>query len=299
MRVNSILAMLLLSALALSGCLGFGDEPADENHGDDCDEAEDHDACHANLDGNVTVDPGTDNETVETPNSPPVPVLTLTDAEGNVLTNMSYIMAGSNITFSPNGTFDADGNETISLGGLFVQDAANVRGRSTNLITDGILSTTNFTFEKEGPVVAVLSVLDAQGASAATSVVTYVNALQTSSDSFDGNAPAGVSANDCHGATAGVQETTLVDNLYSRKVTFSTTNGSRWIEAKSSSSSVEIAICDPEGNALSGEGQQVSTEEFAVPGSVKYYVFAVNTGNPGASFSIDVIVHWEPKPVAA
>ncbi len=301
MRVNSILAMLLLTALSLSGCLGFGDEPADDKHTDECDASDDHEACHAGETpgGNVTPNPPVDgNVTPEIPNSPPVPVLTMTDAEGNVLTNMSYIMVGSNITFSPADTSDADGLETISLGGLFVQDAANTRGRSTNLITDGVLSTANFTFEKEGPVVAVLSVLDAAGASAAVSQVTYVNALQSSSGTFDAAAPTGVSATDCHGLSANAQETTLVDNLYSQKITFSTVAGARWIEATSSAASVKIAICDPDGNNISPSGQSVSTDAFEVPSGVKYYVFAVNTGSAGAAYSVDVVVHWEPKPVA-
>ncbi len=298
MRVNSILAMLLLSALSLSGCLGFGDEPADAGHADECDASDDHEACHAGDDGNGTADPVVDdNATVEIPNSPPVPMLTMTDSAGNNLTNMSFIMAGTNITFSPNGTTDADGLNTISLGGLFVQDRGNVRGRSASLVTDGVLMTAEFEFLKEGPVLAVLSVLDAAGASAAVVVSTYVNALQSSSNTFDGAAQSGVNADSCKGLSASTgSETTLIDQIYSQKMKFETLNGSRWIEAKSDKTNVEIAICTPDGDNLSGRGQTVSTDEFAVPNSVEYYVFAVNKGSPGNSVNVDIIVHWEPKP---
>lgn len=291
MRVSTVLAILMMVSMTMSGCLGFGGDD-EEEHTDECHEAEDHDACHAGENGGNGENGGTGNETTvnATPNAPPVANLTMYDMAGNMLNESSYIMAGDTIRFSANGSFDPE--DALDLAALTVVDGDdNVR---TVNIVPGEDVTMNFT--AEGRVLAALRLLDAEGESGVVAMITYVNLLQTETGETTGAAPAGQNANNCAGPTTGTTGGTLVDQQFSAALTFSTRNGTRWISA-STTANVEIAICDPSGERISNTGKDVSTEELEISPGVDYYVYVVNK-SPNSSFSVDIIVHWEPKPAA-
>lgn len=292
MRGKILLAVTLLGLTGLSGCLGFGEETSDDDHGDHCEglEGDAHDECHDDPD--PTHNDG--NDTNSTPNAPPVAMLTMTDPDGNVLTNGSAIRAGQNVTFSANGSADPDGD--LELVALTVLDKNG--SRTVSLLQGGQLVDATMLFETNGFMVATLRVLDNDGDAAAASDYAWVNIVQVKEGSLDVIAPsAGVG--DCEGPGGGEPlGSPIIDQPYSASEGFGAFNGTRWISAKATGD-VVITICDPEGNKISegGAAEEVSTPEGDYPARVDYSVFVKATG-PGAEYTIEIISHWEPKPAS-
>jgi hypothetical protein len=295
MRVSTLLAMLLLSTMTLSGCFGSDDAPA---HDDECEDAEDHDACHDDGTGNGDGDHMDGNETVgnATPNMPPVAFIQMTGPDGQALNGSNAVMTGETITFTFNGTADEDG--TLDLAAL-------------TIIQDGDVTTTNvdlagsfeINFTVDGPLVATLRVLDDQGAAGLAVATTYVNLKQMLSESIWGGDPGAVDASDCEGPGQGAGAGSVAEQNAMVAMTFNTRNNTRWIEATTTSSNVDIAICRPDRTAMTEEGTTVMSEEEDIAPGVNYYVFAVSRsarGTPpaGEAIDVEVIVHWEPKPAA-
>lgn len=282
------MALMALSLASLSGCLGFGgDEESNDDHDDACEglEGAAHDECHDDGNGNQT-----GNHT-DVPNVAPQASLALFDAGGNALGPQNAVVVGQNITFSANGSMDPDGN--ISLAALTVTDGNGTR--TVSMLQDGALVAVNLTIEKEGPVTAVLRVLDEHGDGAVAANFTYANEVQVKSDVEPTPAPAtGVGA--CEGPSGSNADSPLVDNYYSSAPTFKTVNGTQWISAKVISGGVDITICDPEKKAVSDTGKDVSTPQGQYPPGVNYYVFVVNRGSTDEEWTVEWISHWEPKP---
>ncbi len=288
MRVNTLLAMLMLAFVALSGCTDDGDA----GHDDECADAEDHDACHSgnddgNGDGNETDLPD-DNETA-VPNMIPKVMLTAS-ADGIMLNESTYVVAGTMVTFSANGTEDVDG--VIDIAALTVIDRNQSRtvellpGESVTMLAD-----------TAGPLLASYRVLDEDGGSNATTVLTYVNEVQVLTGSEDAGAPSGVTVTNCEGPTSG--QGTLLDDAYSTQEGIQLKNGTKWVEAWVVGGSVDIAICDGDQNNIgtNGGAKHRWSDEFDVPNSVNHYVYVVCKSASGCgSWEVHVINHWEGQP---
>lgn len=298
MRVSTLLAMLLLATMTLSGCFGSDDEPA--THADECDDVADHDACHGgdnmaggnNMTGNVT----TGNAT---PNVPPVAMMQMMSQDGRALNGTNAILSGELVNFTFNGSMDPDG--VLELAALTIIDGNASSPRTINI---ELGSTVTVNFDDEGPVTAILRLLDDEGAAGVAASTTFVNSVQRVSANIWAAEPSDtVSADDCEGP-GGAEGFPLVEQNAMTGLSFNTKNNTRWIEATVAVGTIDIAICAPDKSALTGESDDtVSTDEFDVAPGVSYYVFAIareshGTPDEPGEIAVDVIVHWEPKPAA-
>jgi len=302
MRANTLLLMLILAIVPLSGCLGFGgDDDKEDTHADDCDglTGAEHDACHDEAGNMTATSTGTGSQsnttTSETPNVRPTAVLTLTDDAGNVLGNTSYILPGQNITFSAEGSEDPDG--TIDLIGLTVKD--NNGTRNAQLLVDGAFVPAKFQFNHVGTIQVSISVLDNRGERTELATTAYVDSQATGSGSavlFD-PLSSGCSA----GPDSG---TPLIDEMFFAKETFQVSAGATWISVVSTGTS-SVAICAPDGTELASGDASAETDQQAggFASGVDYFLAlhpsAPGSGAPeGTPMTYEVIVHYEEKPAA-
>lgn len=301
MRGKTLTAMLVMLMLTLAGCTENGGEETDEvdcatllvqhESGEATEEDLEAAGCEAHHDdGEHSED---ENETI-VPNVTPVAVLKAYNAAGEELDNTMAIMEGETITFSAEGTADEDG--TITLAGLAVQLGSEVVTATLMENDEATDFTVNFT--GQGHIVAALSALDDDGARAVAVVDFYQNLVQTESFDIPAADPGAVEADACSGPGASA-DTPLIDNYYSQSQTFEVKNGTRWIHAVVvGDAAVEIAICGPDGEAVSGAGKDVSsTDEGTLTQSVDYYIWAV-AREPQQAFDVEVTVHWEPQAAA-
>lgn len=288
----TFLALVALMSVSLSGCLGFGDDADEDDHGDD------HDHCDPSDAANYTAEecpghqpPADQNETPEpeVPNQLPDAVLNMTGPDGP-LNGTSYVLPGANVTFSAAASSDPDGQ--VALVGLTVTDANGTR--TAQLFQDGAFVDATFSFTSVGPVNVTVRVLDDEGEGVIRVASFAVNDLITKTESFSAAAPTG-SADACE-APSGTPP--LVTNNFAARSTFSVQRGAQWIEAAVTGGSAQIAICSPEGEAMSGAGTEVETEDdgnSTLPVNAQYYVMVLSKGATGGEVTIDVLVHYEPK----
>lgn len=294
MRAWTFLALMALMSMSLSGCLGFGDD----DKSDDGDHGE-HDHCDPEDlvnytaeecvddppvdDGNGTVDPPTVNQL---PNA----TLAMTGPDG-ILNATSYVQPGANVTFSAANSTDSDGE--IALAGLTVTDSNGTR--TAQLFADGAFTDVTLQFNNVGPVNVTLRVLDDQGEGVIRVASFAVNEHVLKVEDYDGPAPTG-SADACEAPGASSNVPPLVTNSYSSRSSFGVQTGAQWIEATVVSGSAEIAICAPDGTALSEAGTAVQTMDdtnSTLPVNAQYYIMVL-AGSAG-SVTIDILVHYEPK----
>lgn len=302
MRANHFLMLLAVSLTGLSGCLGFGDDdgPADEqcpaddhhdgnataDHTHDCPGEDTEDALGNQTDGNVT----------DVPNELPVANLTMTSGDGAMVNNTTFVFVGSNITFSAEGSADPDGG--IDLIGLTVRDRNSTR--TAQLYQDGAFVDATFTFEHEGAVNVTLRVLDDHGEATVLETATFVNRVQATSVDISGGGGAsapGADADDCESPTSAPGGTAPGD-ITGKPAGFQVAAGAQWIEATLTGGSGEIAICSPEGTALSGSDSSyvVTDEGVELPPSISYYVMVLSGSMPDQTYTLDIVVHHEPRP---
>lgn len=231
--------------------------------------------------GNDTSEPGA-------PNELPVPALTMTDGDGNVLGPNSFITPGMNITFSAVGSSDPDG--TIDLIGLTVADTNSTR--NTQLLQGGNFVDAIYVFDHVGPVNVTLRVLDDRGEGTVLNAMAYVNAQFSAS----GNIPQNFALDDASSCSPPDDSTgqTLTNDLHWHEVGFSVNAGAKWISADVTGTH-DLALCDKSGSLIvAGEAPMIASEEGVYAPGVGYYLVITGSGDYDAT----VTVHYEPKPAA-
>ncbi len=286
MRLSALPVIMSLLAISLSGCFGDDEAPPQEPV-ETCSEQdilnETNEACY---------------EPPALPNVLPDAVLTMTDADGRALDASTFVLVGSNITFSAAGSSDPDGS--IAAVGLSIADGSGER--TAQLYANGTFVDVTLPFDTAGPVNVTISVLDNAGEGVIRKAMTAVNEVFSATLSFEGPAPSG-SADACEapGASSGVPG--LVTNNYALKSMVSVGKGAHWISATIADGSGEIAICAPgdPGTALSDAGTDVDTadeENATLEVGAQYYIMVLSKSNSGGDVTIETMVHFETKPAS-
>ncbi len=296
MRALAITA--LLAAVALAGCFGGNDDTTEEH------DHKDHDHCDPLDVANYTaeeceetpVDPGmggNDTPAPPVPNVLPNATLTMTGPKG-VIGAHDWIKPGDWMVFSAVGSTDADGE--VALIGLTVTDGNGTR--TAQLMEGGMFVDANFTFSHVGPVNVTIRVLDDDGEGVIRVASTAVNDVKVHNLEFTAAAPTG-SADDCarpgESDDGGVPD--VITNNVAKKSSISVQKGAMWISAVITSGEGSIAICDPDDNAISPAGTDVSTNDDADLSRAGQYNLMVYAG-AGGDITIESVVHYEPKAAA-
>jgi len=241
-----------------------------------------------------TMPPSTTATTTTTtgpPNVPPVIKVKVTD--GNQTTNVTYTDGTLYFDASESTDPDGDGLSAIAIG----IRQGNETFDAQLLYSAGAFRIANFTFSKAGPVNVTVSGIDVRGD--VTTIVTnvYVDSKTTVGETFQftGAIPAAAaSAKTCKGPAGQA----AADNLVWTANGFDLQNGTTYVTAKVVSGTGEIALCAPDGTAISDEGTEVTSGPgtiFAPAAGVSGYYVSVYSGVPNQKVPVEVIVHYEPQ----
>jgi hypothetical protein len=320
--MRALLVAALVFVAALAGCSGKKGDADEDLHYKCSDGTEVHSDDYAEALENLTEDSqikdflktkcpksgsGTgskSNSTSLAPNVLPILKLNVTDAGGNATL---VTLKGGNLTFSAAGSSDPDG--TISAIAITVKDSNQTRTRSLYDATTKKFTSAKFVFDRAGPVnVSVAMVDDRAGFTTNVSHV-YIN------EKFHIEAPLDPDpqvANDaCEGArptfgTAGQEGSgPVVDSRYFKSATFTVSGVAQYIEA--TPTKAKVTICDPEYAPISDAKQTTTVlsnnaEPLPPPLGAKAYsvgMYLASPGAPGTATSVDVTVHYDPRPAAA
>ena len=290
MRVNTILLMLTLALVPLSGCLGFGDEDED-SHGDECDHLEgaDHDDCHddpGHGGGNGNQTNGGNGNNTSAPNVLPNGMLTMTAEDGTVLDASTAILPGQTIQFSAQGSEDPDGS--IDLIGLTVKDTNSTR--TVQLLVDGEFQDAILKFDAVGVINITMRVLDDRGEGVVVMQEAYVNAVD------EGTAEVTLYDPLAGGCTPSLHtdQASVIGQQFYHKKNFVVPANAAWFSVTATGTDA-VSICDPEGNEI-GEGDG-STAQGEWPTATDYYV-ALHPSGPNQEVAWTITVHFEDKPAA-
>ncbi|HUR61561.1 MAG TPA: hypothetical protein VM286_04275 [Candidatus Thermoplasmatota archaeon] len=301
MRGLSILALLAVGALVLSGCSSKGGT-----------------STSVSISGTLSAGKNTTKgglggltNTSSVPNLPPIVKLTVTNTTGGP-TNVTLVKGS--LMFSAVGSHDAD-TDGLSAVAITAQDSNRTYPPQV-LFAAGKFSTVTYTFDRPGPVNVTVSGIDVRGDLTTIKTQVFVNeVIKIDSGSFPapfGSAPV-YKTTDCKGAVEkGGAGTNPVDNGVIKNGPISLVKGAQWISAHMVSGKGKFAICSPppESKAISDEGTESKDVVTTVPGPLpmpakstdNYRLFMLGTDaastTPNPSFSVLVTVHYEPKPAA-
>lgn len=314
MRVLLVAAIVLIAALAgCSGKKGGHDElhytcpDGTVIHGDD----------YEGVLENITTDflktkcpkaggvGSKTNTTNSAPNVLPVLKLNITDAGGNA-TNVT--LKDGNLTFDATGSFDPDG--VLSAIAISVKDSNQTRTKPLYDLASKKFSPATFKFDRVGPVNVSIAMVDDRAGFNTTTLQVFVNEMQHlgGDDIVGGGGSGGPAADACKGASgvSGPLGGTIFDSYYFKAPGFNVVAGAQFIEAIPGSNNL-VTICDPAGNAISSPVRSdapvtsTNTEPLAPPPATdSYYIGIYAKPSPGqVETSVDVIIHYEPRPAAA
>jgi len=283
MRSLTILALALVSATALAGCSG------DDDGGDG--------PTTTTSPAATTTSPGPTTTTPPAPNDPPVLAIKVTDEGGNV--TKTTLVDGS-LTFDASASADPDGQITDLA--IIVADANQTR--SAQLLRNGQFTPATFLFDRAGVVQITLNALDDRGASASLQDQAYINEVQV----LDGRqltaaAPPTYDPTSCAGPTGnGVIDPTMWINPsidVKAGATYIEVTIEALIEGADQDGDATLAICDPDGAAISAAGapgEIVMTDaDVEFTASLQYYVSAAAL-TPRTTLSGQAVVHYDPLP---
>ncbi len=293
MRVPFVLATLVLS-LALAGCGGNSDDSASSTTSGQCLSTED--------DGSAACTTTSTSTTPPAPNVPPV--LTYAITVGAVATNVTTV--GTNVTIEATGSSDPDGD------GLSVIVAGAEDSNQTYLpqflYFDGEFAKATFQFKTPGVVNITIAAVDKRNDSTVAHTNVFVNeqSIVSNIQAMPLVAPTQSQApqpTTCKGPTAGAAA--AIDTASSYQGTFRVAAGAKYVVAKVTGGTANIALCDSAGVAISsasGTGTEVTSTKgtvFTVPtGTASYFVEVYNTKANTAvgENKVEVTVHYEPQP---
>ncbi|MFO1534327.1 MAG: hypothetical protein ABR586_01545 [Thermoplasmatota archaeon] len=284
MRGLALVALLLVGALALSGCSSKSDSSS---------------STSSSKSGTRTGTGGTGvqtNTTTQAPNVPPIVKLASTDTNGTA-TNVT--MVGGSLTFSAVGSSDPDG-DGLSAVAIVAQDANRTFPPGV-LFAAGKYTSVTYKFDRPGVVNVTVSGIDVRGDLTTLKSQVYVDeTFSVLSKTLEAPAPTS-SATDCKGPTGNAITDAFVYDLKP----FSVQKGVQSIVATHASGKGTFAICGPDGTAVSGEGSDdtpaETTAALAAPTGLQTYNvgFMVDASAPHSAVGVTVVVHYEPKPAAA
>jgi hypothetical protein len=309
------LPVVLLLTLTFAGCFGGGG-----GGGGDDDEHEDYE-CPDGTTINPQDFPDHDNETFDiadhcpedggngngtngngngTQNVAPELVLTIFDAPGGNVTNVTSVTdeVGSQLTFSADGSSDSDGQ----ISGIAVTVDDGNRSQTKSLYANGQFTPATFDFDRPGIVNVTAAMVDDKAAFDIIETQVYVNHVVVKESREHNIGHPSHMATACAGPNTGGQ-TGAVDNLYSDDAAgFSVQANASFIEVSrvltGTSPSSVYAICTPEKTAISPSfntaGPNVSNNAEPLPASANYFIFTVHRSGAQTLATYTITVHYEP-----
>lgn len=298
------LSVALVGALILAGCSGGGsDSSTTSTTGEPCPTG----PVVSGTDGITTLPvtgqipdtcgpckPVCSSTSSRPPNDPPVLVVTLS-------ANVTFL--GGNITVDANGTTDPDdGLAQIAVG----VTTANGTMDPQFLYFAGSFRTARFNLTHAGPGNVTVVAQDRRGDTTIQTLPLFVNSRQTVSNvgpmrlAVPSLAPTDeTSPTKCTGPTG----QNAADGETSFAGTFHVAARATHVVATVTGGSAMIALCSPEGVAISGAATDSVTSTkgtafSAQAGTSAYYVQAYSTApnQAAGAVTIDVVVHYEPQP---
>lgn len=284
MRGLSILALLAVGALVLSGCSSKG-------------------GSSSSTSISLTLSTGKNSTKTLTnsssiPNLPPIVKLTVTNTTG-VATNVTTLKGS--LVFSAVGSHDAD-TDGLSAVAITATDSNRTYPPGV-LFAGGKFSSVTYTFDHAGAVNVTVSGIDVRGDLTTIHAQIFVNEV-VKVDSKTSQVPYG-SAYDVTKCGGPSGETVVDNGIYELKP-FNVAKGAKWASVHLVSGTGNFVVCSPppENKAISGKGTEkvdavTTTPSLPMPAkSTDSYNVGMLTTTANAAFSVIVTVHYEPKPAA-
>ena len=313
---SSILLSVLLASLAFAGCFGSADDHCADGHADaDCPQNDPthcddmHDDTHCPQNNATHCDDMHDDthcmttNTTTTPTVPnvlPIIRIKVTDDAGN---ETLAVLPGMNLTFDASASADPDGN--LNGMAIVLQDSNGTKVAPLMNADSGAFMTATFRLDFPGVVNVSVAALDDDGATNTSLFAVYVNHPQTGNP-FTMKAAAPTSnAATCAGPTGD----DIGDSSWYKEYAFEVLDGASYVVAEAIQGTFTMAICDPTGNPISASatGTVETTEGVNFTASLRYYVAVLSQPSASATaphagnqaVNVGVVVHYEPRPVAA
>ena len=238
----------------------------------------------------------------------PTVVLKVTDATGNVT---PVTLVGGSLFFDATGSADSDG--TLSEVAIVAFDGN--RSYSASLYSAGVFHVVNFTFDRAGPVNVTVSALDNRNAIGQMDTNVYVNKLMPVGPTSPPRLPYPPAVGPIPAADScePIDEEGLQDQQFVGSGTFDADVNTTYVTAhKTSGVDLQMVLCTPNVPGpsapicpLGDDNADVRSDPGTIfvtpPGANKYILRLVaQQANPtGDLFTADVIIHYEPDPMAA
>ncbi|HUR26241.1 MAG TPA: hypothetical protein VM327_09545 [Candidatus Thermoplasmatota archaeon] len=288
MRGLTLVALLMVGALVLSGCSSKSDSTTSAS-------GSKTGTGTKGTNGTVVT-----NTTTQAPNVPPLVVVHSTNATG-VPTNVTFVNGA--LTFSAAGSSDPDG-DGLSAVAIVAQDSNRTYPPGV-LFAAGKFTSVTYKFDRPGVVNVTVSGIDVRGDLTTVKVQVFVDEkITVTSQSINVLSTGGIpsAATDCVGpgssSPAGSGGSVLDATSFDHQP-FNVAKGAQYIVATHVSGDGKFAICGPDGKAASKEGDKSTPAEadgpLATPKGLESYQMGFVANGPGEKVVVTVIVHYEPK----
>ena len=227
------------------------------------------------------------------PNVPPVVVIKVTDANGTA-TNVTRV--GGTLFFDASASTDADGDGLSAIAMVAVDSNGTLP--PLVLYSKGAFKSGNYTFTHAGVVNVTASGIDARGDVTTVRLQVFIDSRVVVGETFQFSAAepdAVASAKSCKGPSGQAP----ADSLVWTKDSFDLENGTTYVTATIISGKGEIALCAPDGTAVSDESTSTVTSTagtfFTHAAGVAGYYVSVYSGAAQQKVPVEVVVHYEPQ----
>ncbi|MEA3202351.1 MAG: hypothetical protein QOI63_17 [Thermoplasmata archaeon] len=290
MRGLTLVALLVVGALALSGCSSKSDSSSSTSKS----------GTHTGTGVPTT------NTTTQAPNVPPVVVVHSTNSTG-VASNVTFVRGS--LTFSAAGSSDPDG-DGLSAVAIVAQDSNRTYPPGV-LFAGGKFTPVTYTFDRPGIVNVTVSGIDVRGDLTTVKTQVFVDEVQTVKSNTL-NIPAGAatsSASDCTGAftSGGVpsEGSNVLDPTTHDGQPINVVKGATYLTGdlqSQSTGSGNFAFCGPDGKAVSPDdkdGHAASDKPLPPTKGTETYSVSFVASEPQTTMYVKVVIHYEPKAAAA
>ena len=248
---------------------------------------------HGALAQGVKCKPGSSTTTSAAANVPPVIVMKVTDGNGTA-TNVTRV--GGTLFFDASGSTDTDGDGLSAIAMVAVDSNGTLL--PLVLYSKGAFRPGNYTFSHAGPVNVTASGIDGRGDVTTVGLQVFVDSRVVVGETFQFSAAepdAVASAKSCKGPSGQAS----ADSLVWTKDNFDLENGTTYVTATILSGKAEIALCAPDGTAVSDESTTTVTSTagtaFTHAAGVAGYYVSVYSGAAQQKVPVEVVVHYEPQ----